>query len=337
MRSRIEIALPAQEAMLSISCQDLINFLRDKHEYYPLTRMDQKKLYSGEPEHVIVTLNNISTLVNELKHSELDDFKERFYNENDPTYSEKYSLRYLVTPNMQILFAKEGQLSKSIPGHRHMADTCLAAGNIFFSKDYSRFTLITHDSGDFKPNANSLLWPLIILSLCSAASCPALDTGYITIKLSEHIENLETTLVHHTQETLSKALITKFTPVSEEIKEHIIAVNASAEKIACPTITVEPQEEVDFVYCTPPSTPKKNRVPSEISVMLKNFIDLTRAVMASEMLVQAVACPQLPNQAGALQYLGLFATEQPAKKHKSQTALPPESVIGSNVMNHPTH
>ena len=70
-------------------------------------------------------------------------------------------------------------------------------------------------------------------------------------------------------------------------------------------------------------------------VMLKNFIDLTRAAMASEMLVQAVACPQLPNQAGALQYLGLFATEQPAKKHKSQTALPPESVIGSNVMNHP--
>lgn len=320
MHSKMELVLPPQESMLSNHWQDFINFLSDKHPYYPLVRLDQKKLYSGEPEHVVVTLNNITTLVNELKQSELDEYEERTYNENAPTYSEKYSLRYLVTPNMQMLFAKEGQLSKTIPGHRHMADTCLAAGNIFFSKDYSRVTMITHDSGDFQPNANSLLWPIIILTLCSAPSCPAFDTENIVIKLSEYMqERFKMTLVHRTQETLSKAFIREFIPFSEEMKKQIIAVNASAEKIAQPIITVESTDEADFIYCTPPPSPKKSKVPSGISDMLKNFINLTRVAMVNEMPVQDAANSLVPNQASALQSFGLFATETPTKK--SGTAL----------------
>lgn len=322
MHSKMELVLPSQEMMPSNDWHDLINFLSSEHQYYPLYRLDQKKLYSGEPEHVIATLNNVNTLLAELKASELDEYEDSIYDESAPAYSEKYSLRYLVTPNMQMLFAKEGQLSKIVPGHKYMADTCLAAGNIFFSKDYSRVILITHDSGDFQPNANSLLWPAIILALCPAAACLAFDCENIVIKLSEYKEEkFKTTLVHCVQETLSKALIREFIPLSDELKQQIITVNASAEKLPPPAKTAASTKKSDFVYCTPPSSPKKQRVLSGISELLKDFITLTRVAMVPAMPAQAAADLPMPSQANALQSLGLFATDTPNKKRKTGTAL----------------
>ena len=78
---------------------------------------------------------------------------------------ERQTLRYLVDRNYHAWFAEEGH-SKTIPTHGEMTDgSCLGAGNITLSDDFTTIVTINHKSGDMKPSFSSIQWLLAILIL----------------------------------------------------------------------------------------------------------------------------------------------------------------------------
>lgn len=116
-------------------------------------------LFSIAPDELKKTydLSALSSLILKLKNksSEIED-------ENE--YAQKYSVRYLITPDWQIIFAPEGAPSQLIPSHREMNHQCLAAGNLYFSHDYNCVTGINNQSGDFKPSMFSIIWTILMLN-----------------------------------------------------------------------------------------------------------------------------------------------------------------------------
>ena len=70
-------------------------------------------------------------------------------------------LRFLLSTNNNLIFAKEGYPSKDIPAHFQMANLnyehakCLTAGNAFFNEK-GELCKINHKSGDFRPSFDSL-------------------------------------------------------------------------------------------------------------------------------------------------------------------------------------
>jgi len=122
--------------------------------YSPVVRAPQapgKKKSEHSPP--IYNFDSLSTLIEVLKSLVLDEMEPEC----------KTSIRYIVKTNGNMLFAQEGRPGRSIPAHRQMSWDCLAAGNIFFNDDFTEIIAINNQSGDFKPQPHSIIWPLKIL------------------------------------------------------------------------------------------------------------------------------------------------------------------------------
>ncbi|MBX9704343.1 MAG: hypothetical protein K2X39_09350, partial [Silvanigrellaceae bacterium] len=121
--------------------------------------------------YVIYSLTHLNELLSALEISKEYHLRNNRYNTN--------KIRYLVTTEMQLVFAKEGTPNESVPAHYRMTceekenAQCLAAGNIYVKKigNHFQITKINHKSGDFKPELESMKWALAIL-LAHEASLP---------------------------------------------------------------------------------------------------------------------------------------------------------------------
>lgn len=144
----------------------------DQTTYTPVTRPPQKPSHDRSYRHNIYHVNQLNSLIETLK--ELSCF-----DENDRL--NKYSIRYLVTPDEKLLLAREGKPGRDIPGHKEICNRSLAAGNIFFSDDFSEITKINHQSGDFCPDVGSMVWAIAILlkTNVSLAKKLIIETSYI--------------------------------------------------------------------------------------------------------------------------------------------------------------
>lgn len=126
--------------------------LVEQQLFSPRVRQPRKPRRDNSYEHTLYPVEALESLIGILRER------------NDPDHDLKYSVRYIVDENRGMWFSFEGVASFSTPGHREMASRCLAAGNVFFSDDYTSITKITHCSGDFRPDVGSLVWPLAILA-----------------------------------------------------------------------------------------------------------------------------------------------------------------------------
>ncbi|MDR3442605.1 MAG: hypothetical protein P4L65_06265 [Legionella sp.] len=224
--------------------QSLDTFFNAAHNgtsfYTPAPRLTYSP---AAPQYRIATINKLHVLLDELKKINDWDFED--YHETTSEYNEKYSIRYLVTREMQILFAPEGRPSNTIPGHKQMASSCLAAGNIFFSKDFSRITKITNCSGDFLPFDISIIWPLMILTLCPILNSD--NSEYFFIKTSSGIQakiNKE-----KMQELIPDIIRNAILLAHQEIPQFPVFA-----AIPAPAAATERDP-----YSTPPSSPKKKK------------------------------------------------------------------------------
>ncbi|WP_298623889.1 hypothetical protein [uncultured Legionella sp.] len=235
---------------------------RGMHQYGAVYRCDIPLVRSPQPpsNHLIATLQNLNTLIDVLKNLP----EESEYSEEKPCYSEKYSVRYLVTPGMQILFAREGRRETEIPGHQQMYSKCLAAGNIFFSKDYSRIQLINNSSGDFCPEDRTIIWPLIILALCHNQT----EYSICTPKLNE--------------KTIITANLNELIP--NELKEAIIKNNNSSTLNKLKSLHTDP-------FSTPPAPPQvdiitANKMIFKIIELVSKTLIVSQSISQEQALIQ---------------------------------------------------
>lgn len=127
-----------------------------KPEVFPGRSQNSRKRSQGS--YKINTVNTIRALIEEIQ---LEKPKE------------KVKLRFLLTTNFELLFAREGSPSNvhNIPGHYQMtgqellAAKCLSAGNIVFDSKL-QITKINNKSGDFRPSFNSLQSVLAVIEAC---------------------------------------------------------------------------------------------------------------------------------------------------------------------------
>jgi hypothetical protein len=129
-----------------------------------------------------------------------------------------FCVRYLVSTDKQILFAREGRPSQYIPQHKQIRSTCLAAGNIYFSQDFKSIRKIDHCSGDFHPNTSSLVWPLAILVHMNA---PLAKTLFVEESTVDNQGHFAVTTLHEITATELKRLIPQTVPPD------IIVINSS--------------------------------------------------------------------------------------------------------------
>lgn len=139
---------------------DLLNLFLTQKIYFPVLRApgSPKRKPRKELEIKIYSLATLPTLIDILR--QLPD--------NDKWFSdEKYSIRYLIDTSGVMLFAREGkagvQLESAgeiIPAHKEISSECIAAGNLFFNKDFTEIIAINNSSGDFLPDPNCLIWPV---------------------------------------------------------------------------------------------------------------------------------------------------------------------------------
>ena len=139
--------------------EDLISLFSEQCVYKPVLRApgSPKRPTPEKYDIHIYTLDNIADLIEKL----------RAMPDQGTLNDDKYSIRYLVTPTGQILFAREGkaglrikQYHEIIPAHKEIHHRCIAAGNLFFNHDYTQITSINNSSGDFLPLPNCLVWPI---------------------------------------------------------------------------------------------------------------------------------------------------------------------------------
>ena len=90
-------------------------------------------------------------------------------NQNDlesATSTHGLSIRYLITKYKECILAKEGAPNTTTPGHGQISTSCLAAGNLFLDAETHEILAANHQSGDFKPKINSLVFILKKLMSC---------------------------------------------------------------------------------------------------------------------------------------------------------------------------
>ena len=136
--------------------KEILTAGRTSHTFYPISRQPnapkrQKQIDNATPN--VYGLENIADLI-QILHTVNAEFP------NDPL---KYSTRYLMENNTDMLVAQEGAPNGRIPRHRDMSSRCVAAGNLYLSQDLQKVIGINHDSGDFEPSMASLIRPLKIL------------------------------------------------------------------------------------------------------------------------------------------------------------------------------
>ncbi|MBA2711323.1 MAG: hypothetical protein H0U57_12125 [Tatlockia sp.] len=120
----------------------------------------------------IDTLNTLNELVE----------KERISSSND----KPITLRFLLTPTYELLFAPEGEPSNNIPPHFAMTDKsqneakCITAGNVKINKE-DKIVYISNKSGDFTPAWDSLQFGISALLACNANFAETLKIKQSTV------------------------------------------------------------------------------------------------------------------------------------------------------------
>ncbi len=118
----------------------------------------------------IHTLNSLNELV-EGKRKSLSNDK-------------PITLRFLLTPTYELLFAPEGIPSDIVPPHFAMTDKsqieaqCITAGNVKINKE-GKIVYISNKSGDFTP-----LWDSLQFGISALLACNANFADTLTIKQS---------------------------------------------------------------------------------------------------------------------------------------------------------
>ncbi len=187
----------------------LFDSYKRKTHRYPVDRDSKRDCVSYK--YSLYPIKQLPALAENLKKLDLSD-----------SFVERYSPRYVVTPQYQALFAPEGKPCYDVPAHRNMANTCLAAGNIGFSEDYRFITYINHQSGDFLSSQGSLVW---ILAALVWGNVPL--TEKFTIHVSQLNENKE--FVTAAFFILSPSDLEDLLP--KELKNEVIVANHSDEII----------------------------------------------------------------------------------------------------------
>ena len=152
-------------------------------------------------------------------------------------YEEKYSIRYLVTEEMEILLALEGSPSRVIPAHEEIRSQCIAAGNFFFTQKYDAIYKINHQSGDFRPQASCLCWPIAILTFCNTFPL----TNDLCIDINHNSERQEEISVDKNQllSLLPQALLQHRNAILAANSNRVVEVKANRSQAAFfPTGTV---------------------------------------------------------------------------------------------------
>ena len=105
----------------------------------------------------LLCLENLRNEVQKNAYSVTDD-------EEDLTHN--FGARFIVDLDGIIKFSREGARSRNIPAHSDIEPKAYAAGNIYFSEDYSKIVKITNKSGHFKPHFSTIVHalPLILQS-----------------------------------------------------------------------------------------------------------------------------------------------------------------------------
>lgn len=81
----------------------------------------------------------------------------------------KTTIRYLIDTEYNLWLAREGAPGGKVPSHAQMTGSnstgtsCIAAGNIKFSKENNTIIKINNKSGDFQPAFDSIKWLLAII------------------------------------------------------------------------------------------------------------------------------------------------------------------------------
>jgi hypothetical protein len=99
--------------------------------------------------------------------------------------------RFTVDSDYQLLFAKEGALSRITPAHSDMTEVCYTAGNVRFSAtDFETITEISNKSGHFKPSVASLLWMVAVLYANQEGFkfAPVIKLCGVSIKAEDYFE-----------------------------------------------------------------------------------------------------------------------------------------------------
>lgn len=102
----------------------------------------------------------------------------------------KYRVRYVITTDWKILFAKSGVAVFDVPNHREMARQCLAAGYIEFDPDYQSVVAIDITSNVFAQTDTSLVWTMLKLDEVHLNINPLLslknNQGQLIAQISNH-------------------------------------------------------------------------------------------------------------------------------------------------------
>ena len=181
---------------------DLFHPLGDVPQFKGNNESRNNKLVGN---YVISTMNTLPELITETRKSSIKNV---------------ITLRFLLTPKFELLFAKEGVPTGIIPAHFCMtgeiqnAALCITAGNIKIDQD-DKIIHITHKSGDFHPSWESLQYALFALLACGAQFSN-------TFTIEKHIKTFVKLTVQ--LEDLQNELNAKF---SDTLKKQCIEINAN--------------------------------------------------------------------------------------------------------------
>ncbi len=95
---------------------------------------------------------------------------------HDPSHLDfdaNFGLRFIVNLSNEIKLTREGPRTSYVPAHSDIDSRVYAAGNLYFSADYSRIVKITNKSGHFAPHFSTLVFAI---PLIMASGFPLADT-----------------------------------------------------------------------------------------------------------------------------------------------------------------
>jgi len=137
---------------------ELMGLFQQNHEHphtlelqrAPTVQSERKRKHSSIED--VFHLNEIEHLIDEVLHDS------EALAAADSVHG--LSIRYLVTKARHCLIAKEGRPDIGTPGHGQMATKCIAAGNLFINRDNHQINAVNHQSGDFQPGPETLVFIL---------------------------------------------------------------------------------------------------------------------------------------------------------------------------------
>lgn len=217
----------------------------------PVHRPPHKPIINHSSKHLLYPINALQELIGVLKG--LDPYDD---------YDERFSARYIVLEDGQLLLAREGSPCRTIPAHREMGSHCIAAGNIYFSTDYQLITKINHQSGDFHSTQGSMVWPLAIILLSNAAISPSftIDISNVNSNGKFTIESLDNLSSENLINLLPVGIMDVVGPANVEelivVKARNYQGNMTLFSKPVTSLLLPAAVSAPFSYATPPTTPR---------------------------------------------------------------------------------